>query len=958
MLKKIFSCSLAVVLALLGVFSGWGGTCSASAANGIKWESVFDLAMLGDSNRLNCQKGWVAALKTALGDSTELVFPDKYRPGDDFLDEQLGGHTEEYIKENLGNEYLPYLKEQPVELGSQALTNTSKEPSTEKLPNITSVVFGTGIELIDKGGLFRFPNLEKVTFKADGMRLPDDFAFLGNTSSESDAGTYASKIKEIHIDGATIGEVDAAAFSHINLSTLKIYVTSGTVKAALQTAVPALTDDNFVDPTQDLPVPDIEVSGTEIHKGEVFAPTVNITKGDQTQDDVIIDNSLYKDEKCEQKTNKYYYSPGIPEGTYYLKVTLKATENYQGLEKAIQVKVVGNENVNKTALETAIAEAEQFDADNKYKHENYKKEDWDAFQDQLKSAKYIYNDKDGSFTQAQVDDATTKLTAALDAVKKSVADNTEAWNKLQEAIQKAEAMLADKDKYTEESWKGVDPEGRIADAKALKKEDPDTTVTKINLYIDSLGFSGLKLKPVGPSLEPGSPFAYIKTGSQEKVLSMTAPEKLAGATKVRVTFQCAEDVSFNANASIDITANVAGEDNYQRFPGTGGYETGVTCTVVLPLSEAVKAGDLIELFASTGSWDNAKDYVYAITAIEFVDANDKALGAYIDKDVFKENLATAIKEAEAINTSTYTAESVEKLTKALADAKALKEDATAEEMKKAIDAINDAIKGLTKRDEDEEAKEKLTAKVKEAEAIDTSLYTPESVEKLTKALADAKALKEDASAEEINKVLAAIDEAIKGLVKKDGSGGNNDPQKPADDTKVIGVAKGKTFTAGNFKYKVSAAATMTGTVKTAGKVTVVSLSKTGKKKSSINVKNTVSASGASYQVTGIGSKAFRKAAKLKKATLGSNVKSISANAFENCKKLSSVKATGVTKIGKKAFMGCKALGKLTFGKKKITSVSKGAFKGCKKKIKVAGGSKKVKKGNIKKLKKSGYKKFK
>ncbi len=42
-------------------------------------------------------------------------------------------------------------------------------------------------------------------------------------------------------------------------------------------------------------------------------------------------------------------------------------------------------------------------------------------------------------------------------------------------------------------------------------------------------------------------------------------------------------------------------------------------------------------------------------------------------------------------------------------------------------------------------------------------------------------------------------------------------------------------------------------------------------------------------------------------------------------------------------------------KAKLSSVAKGAFKGCKKKIKVSGTSKKQ---NVKKLKKSGYKKFK
>ena len=45
-------------------------------------------------------------------------------------------------------------------------------------------------------------------------------------------------------------------------------------------------------------------------------------------------------------------------------------------------------------------------------------------------------------------------------------------------------------------------------------------------------------------------------------------------------------------------------------------------------------------------------------------------------------------------------------------------------------------------------------------------------------------------------------------------------------------------------------------------------------------------------------------------------------------------------------------------KAKLTKVAKKAFKGCKKTIKVKGASKKVTKANVKKLKKSGYKKFK
>ncbi|MCH5268756.1 MAG: leucine-rich repeat protein, partial [Lachnospiraceae bacterium] len=140
-------------------------------------------------------------------------------------------------------------------------------------------------------------------------------------------------------------------------------------------------------------------------------------------------------------------------------------------------------------------------------------------------------------------------------------------------------------------------------------------------------------------------------------------------------------------------------------------------------------------------------------------------------------------------------------------------------------------------------------------------------------------------------------------------------QKPQDTKGVNGTKKGKTFTAGNFKYKVTKAATITAVSKKKekGTVTVVGLAK--KNATSINVKNTVKKGTAEYKVTAIGSKAFQKAKKLKKATLGTNIKSIPTSAFNGCVKLTTVSAKGVTKIGKTAFKGCKKLSKLTLKKK-------------------------------------------
>ena len=142
--------------------------------------------------------------------------------------------------------------------------------------------------------------------------------------------------------------------------------------------------------------------------------------------------------------------------------------------------------------------------------------------------------------------------------------------------------------------------------------------------------------------------------------------------------------------------------------------------------------------------------------------------------------------------------------------------------------------------------------------------------------------------------------------------------------------KGNKVESGKVVYKVTKAAT----AKKAGTLAIVGLSKAGKKASSLSASATAKINGYSYKVTSIGKNAF-KGANAKTISLGKNIKSIPAGAFANCKKLSTLKV-----------------------KAKLTKVAKKAFKGCKKTIKVKGASKKVTKANVKKLKKSGYKKFK
>lgn len=117
-------------------------------------------------------------------------------------------------------------------------------------------------------------------------------------------------------------------------------------------------------------------------------------------------------------------------------------------------------------------------------------------------------------------------------------------------------------------------------------------------------------------------------------------------------------------------------------------------------------------------------------------------------------------------------------------------------------------------------------------------------------------------------------------------------------------------------------------------VTVKKLPAKMKKASKVTIPASVKVNGVKYKVTSIGANVL-KGSKAKTIVLGKNITSIAKGAFANCKNLKSITVKG-----------------------KLKTVSKGAFKGCKKTIKVKGGSNKVRKANIKKLKKSGYKKFK
>ena len=240
-------------------------------------------------------------------------------------------------------------------------------------------------------------------------------------------------------------------------------------------------------------------------------------------------------------------------------------------------------------------------------------------------------------------------------------------------------------------------------------------------------------------------------------------------------------------------------------------------------------------------------------------------------------LEAAIKSAENLTESDYTAASWSDLCVELKEAKdELAAPHTQSTVDEATEHLNAAIKALVKAETKEETKTdvtKLNAVIEKAEALKQSDYTAESWKNLQTALDAAKKLT-DATAEQtvVDQAASDLETAILALVKADteNTGTTDKKKKPA-----VGTVK----TVGQIKYKVTGKNT----------VTVNKYAKKNITKASIPA--TVKINGYTFKVTAIADSAFSGCSKLTKVTVGSNVKAIGNKSFYKCTKLTTFTAS-------------------------------------------------------------------
>ncbi|WP_027292191.1 glycosyl hydrolase family 28 protein [Robinsoniella sp. KNHs210] len=530
---------------------------------------------------------------------------------------------------------------------------------------------------------------------------------------------------------------------------------------------------------------------------------------------------------------------------------------------------------------------------------------------------------------------------------------------LESVLKKAKTYEDKEDYYTANSWKSFsDAYAAAKNAANASLEEKKDAVAKLKSAMEGLARpTGVKIEVETGELSGGASISSAAACSGGQRVG-----NIGGTSKGAAAFKVAADeageyivaIVHCTSASRLLAVQVNGTENSVNCPVTGGWDV----PAAKPIEVKVNLDKGINTIVLTGV---GIEYGPNVDYIEV----RKAGGVDPEITAAKEALAAVITSTELLEEADYTTESWAVLKAAVNAGRAVAADvnATKQELNDAIAAIEAAAEALVAvKPEVVVDRKALKDAIAQANAISAEAlkqYTDESVRTFKNALAAAAGLSEKASQKEVDAAAAALQAAMKGLVKKpvtppvvqkeisklsigsikaqthtgsslkpiisikDGSKvlkqdvdytvyykNNKNPgtaqiiitgkgtyKGSLTKTFVILAKKGRTYTVGNYKYKVLSASTKSGTV---------SLTKPVKNTlKTVKVPDTVKIGNYRYKVTEIGKSAFKRNNKLKTVTIGKNVK----------------------KIGTAAFYNDKALKKITIYSKVIKSVGKNALKG-------------------------------
>ena len=335
-----------------------------------------------------------------------------------------------------------------------------------------------------------------------------------------------------------------------------------------------------------------------------------------------------------------------------------------------------------------------------------------------------------------------------DDAENNVDPNGPEMQELADAITAAQAV--DTTGYTAESI--AELENAVAEASALLGRD-DVTAAQINEAIENMQIAEQSLATDKAPLEEAINSAYTKNTTGYDPAAVDAYYDVVEAAKAVLNDENAtpEDVAAAVDAISTAEAGLVADKAVlvNAIANAEAVDTdGMTADSVAAFEQALnKAKEVNENASSTPS--------------EVAAAAQALVNAQAALVVDKTALNDKITEADALDLTGYTTDSVAALTTALNDAKAVndKADATPAEVAAAKTALDNALAGLTIDTTT------FDAAYAAAVAVDTTGYTTETAQALADAIADADAVKAnaDATVADYANATQALNDAVAGL---------------------------------------------------------------------------------------------------------------------------------------------------------------------------------------------------
>lgn len=403
-------------------------------------------------------------------------------------------------------------------------------------------------------------------------------------------------------------------------------------------------------------------------------------------------------------------------------------------------------------------------------------------------------------SQGRADAAVTNLRSAINSLV--IVDNTEMLTKLADAVEHAKSDYIKSD-YRDLSFMDLRAAYQAGDAVT-----GDELNSELKALLDAIENAE---KNLVVNYAYGDPVMTVKSGAglnnnyhyTYPCMEGVVTPAVAGATQAKVTIQMAPThASFNGATKIRFKSFIEGTDANGEYVSwntdgdsslpdmtqskTGSYSNPIggtheiTFNIVYngktPHDAGLVENEVYHFYCWTEEWNSYPQYDYIafyVLEVQLLDAEGNKLLSTKDVIVPNEDLLAAIDEADAADTTGASAESIQALTDAVAEANAVleQEKPLPSAMDSAAQGIRDAIKALSGGPVTPGVdKTALNEAIANAEGMDTSAYTDESVAALKTAIDSAKtvAANESATEEDVAAAVKAIEDAIAALAEKPG----------------------------------------------------------------------------------------------------------------------------------------------------------------------------------------------